>query len=71
LFADVCSDYRRQKKNATRKDFSGAAIGLSRPRDKIRQRDKIRTTREIQDNARNSGQREKSDAQPQATPSPR
>src|SRR6267143_2191921 len=42
-----CFDYRRQKKNTTRKDFSGPAIQLSGQRDKIRQRDKNRTTREI------------------------
>src|SRR3989454_4893064 len=42
-----CFDYRRRKKNTTRKDFSGATIRLSGPRDKIRQRDKNRTTREI------------------------
>src|SRR5467141_3686204 len=42
-----CFDYRRQKKNATRKDFSGTASRLSGPRDRIRQRDKLRTTREI------------------------
>ncbi|HXL74458.1 MAG TPA: hypothetical protein VN967_01265, partial [Burkholderiales bacterium] len=42
-----CFDYRRQKKNTIRKDFSDAAIQLSGPRDKIRQRDKNRTTREI------------------------
>src|SRR3977135_399173 len=42
-----CFDYRRQKKNTTRKHFSGTAVRLSGPRDRIRQRDKIRTTREI------------------------
>src|SRR6267378_6766447 len=43
-----CFDYRRRKKNATRKDFSSAACAAVGTARQIRQRDKkIRTTREI------------------------